>query len=161
MNYKSLRIYSQNVWKNKNLTEVILETEKKTSNVIFIQEPPRYLTKHIPSPHNCEGEPIYGHPSHPEWSILARPANDQSGIPRAITYINKRLNSLQPMLRRDVVDHRDINATSLTINNSPSLLLNVYSDESQSAITHLIDHKINHDKILIMAGDFNIRVSCS
>ena len=104
-------------------------------------------------------EPLYGHPSYPGWSLLARPANDQSDIPRAITYINKRLNSLQPMLRRDIVDHRDINATSITINNLPSLLLNVYSDESQSAINHLRDHEINHDKILIMAGDFNIRDS--
>jgi len=81
MIYKSLCIFSQNVQKNKNLTSIILETEKNTSDIIFIQEPPRYLIKYIPSPHNCDGEPIYDHPSHPEWFTLARPANNQDDIP--------------------------------------------------------------------------------
>jgi len=61
------------------------------------------------------------------------------------------------MLQRDIINHWDINIISLTINNSPSLLLNVYSDKSQTAITHLRDHEINVDRILVMAGNFNIR----
>ena len=39
----NLRIFSQNVRKNKVLTDIILETQQNSANIIFIQEPPRSL----------------------------------------------------------------------------------------------------------------------
>jgi len=39
----NLKIFSQNVRKNKVLTDIILETQKNSADVIFIQKPPRSL----------------------------------------------------------------------------------------------------------------------
>ena len=36
-------------------------------------------------------------------------------------------------------------------------ILNVYSDDNQSAINFLRDHETNLSNVLVMAGDFNIR----
>jgi len=91
MNKQFLQIFSQNVRKNKILTDIILETQKNTSNIIFIQELSRYLICYIPSHTNPEGDPIYGTPSHPEWSLFEHKNSDQENYPRVITYINKQL----------------------------------------------------------------------
>ena len=153
---EALHIYSQNVRKNKTLTDIILETNKNNIDILFIQKPPRYITKHVPSPQNIEGTPVYGHPSHPEWTLYAQQPTQQDDIPRTITYINKRISSFLTLLRTDLIDHRDINLISLQINHKCSYAINVYSDDQQTAIKHLWDHEINIDNILIMAGDFNI-----
>jgi len=65
MNYHELMTFSQNVQKNKTLTDIILETRKANTDFIFIQEPPRFLRKHIPSHINPEGDPVYRAPLHP------------------------------------------------------------------------------------------------
>jgi len=62
----NLRIFSQNVRKNKILTDTILETYKSTSNIILIQEPPRFLIRQVPSCTNSLGDPIFGTSNHPE-----------------------------------------------------------------------------------------------
>jgi len=40
---ETLKIFSQNIRKNKALTNIILENNKNTMDVIFIQEPPKLL----------------------------------------------------------------------------------------------------------------------
>ena len=44
-----LKIFSQNVRKNKVLTDIILENNKNTTDIIFIQEPLRLLIQRISS----------------------------------------------------------------------------------------------------------------
>jgi len=66
----NLKIFSQNVRKNKVLTDIILETQKNSADVIFIQEPPRFLIRHILSHSNPIEDPLYGTPSHPEWTLF-------------------------------------------------------------------------------------------
>jgi len=66
MNIYNLWIFSQNVRKNKILTDIILEEQKNVSDVIFIQEPPCYLIHNIPSNINPEGDLLYRAPRHPE-----------------------------------------------------------------------------------------------
>jgi len=63
------------------------------------------------------------------------------------------------MLQRDIIDHRDINLMSLTINYSCTFILNVYSDESHIAISFLRNHELNIDNTIIMTGDFNVQDS--
>jgi len=46
---QKLIIFSENVRKNKVLTNIILENNKNTTDIIFIQEPPRFLIQCIPS----------------------------------------------------------------------------------------------------------------
>ena len=153
---ESLCIYSQNVQKNKALMDLILETCKNSFDIILIQEPPRFISKYVPSPSSANGEPIYSHSSHPEWTTFSIGPHDPNNTPRSISYINKHLSPLQPKLRKDIIEHRDINITSLTINHKDSFILNVYSDDNQSAINFLRDHETNLSNVLVMAGDFNI-----
>jgi len=68
----NLKIFSQNIRKNKVLTDIILETQKNSADVIFIQEPPRSLIRRIPSHSNPMGDPLYGTPNHPEWTLFIR-----------------------------------------------------------------------------------------
>ena len=62
---ETLKIFSQNVRKNKTLMDIILENNKNTTDIIFIQEPPRYLIWHIPSHTNPLGDPLYGFLNYP------------------------------------------------------------------------------------------------
>jgi len=62
----NLKIFSQNVRKNKALTNTILETQKNLSDIIFIQEPPRSLLCQLPSYTDPLGDPLYSIPNHPE-----------------------------------------------------------------------------------------------
>jgi len=59
---RNLKIFSQNVRKNKVLTDIILETQKNSADIIFIQESPRFLIQHIPSHSNPMGDPLYSTP---------------------------------------------------------------------------------------------------
>lgn len=63
---QELTIYSQNVKKNKILTDIILETRKANTNIIFIQEPLRYLIQCFLSYTNTEGNLPYRAPHYPE-----------------------------------------------------------------------------------------------
>jgi len=45
---QKLTIFSENVRKNKVLTNII-ENNKNTTDIIFIQESPRFLIQRIPS----------------------------------------------------------------------------------------------------------------
>jgi len=87
----NLKIFSQNVRKNKILTDIILETQKNSADVIFIQEPPRSLLQHIPSHSNPMGDPLYGTPNHPKWTLFIHQDTTQENYARVATYVNKRL----------------------------------------------------------------------
>jgi len=68
----NLKIFSQNIRKNKVLTDIILETQKNSADIIFIQELPRSLIRCIPSHSNLMGDPLYGTPNHLEWTLFVR-----------------------------------------------------------------------------------------
>jgi len=63
---QNLNIFSQNVRKNKVLTDIILENNKNSTDIVFIQELSRSLIRRVPSYSNPEGDPIFGMPNHPE-----------------------------------------------------------------------------------------------
>jgi len=63
---QNLKIFSQNVRKNKVLTNIILENNKNSTDIVFIQELPRSLIRQVPSHTNPEGNPTFGMPNHPE-----------------------------------------------------------------------------------------------
>jgi len=87
----NLKIFSQNIRKNKILTNIILETQKNSADVIFIQEPPRSLLQRIPSHSNPMGDPLYGTPNHPEWTLFIHQDTTQENYARVTTYVNKCL----------------------------------------------------------------------
>ena len=57
---ETLKIFSQNIRKNKTLINIILENNKNTMDVILIQEPPKSLIRRILSHTDPLGDPIYG-----------------------------------------------------------------------------------------------------
>ena len=54
---ETLKIFSQNVRKNKTLMNIILENSKNTMDVILVQEPPKSLIRRVPSHSNPLGDP--------------------------------------------------------------------------------------------------------
>jgi len=108
MNLKNLCSFSQNIHKNRLLTEIILEN-KKEFDILFIQELPWSFIQNIPSSSNKEGNKIIGISNHPIWIIFSIQLSNANKHPRVITYINTRLIQLCFALRRDILNHRDIN----------------------------------------------------
>jgi len=54
---KDIKIFSQNVWKNSLIVNIILEV-KSDFNIIFIQEPSWSTVHSILSSMNCEGDSL-------------------------------------------------------------------------------------------------------
>ena len=66
MNIYNLQIFSQNVKKNKILTDIILEEQKNTSDIILIQEFPCYFIHNFSSNTNPKGDLLYSAPKYSE-----------------------------------------------------------------------------------------------
>jgi hypothetical protein len=152
---KSLHIFSQNVCKNYALTESILATKKDNFDIIFIQEPPWNLICHVPSTKEPLNDELMGAPIYPEWTYMVHPSDPHLCV---MTYVHTRLQVMRPMLRRDLIDSRDIQVLSLQTKDGKTLfLLNVYLDDKFGAIK-LLDHLTDFLPLLFyMGGDFNCR----
>jgi len=155
----NLKIFSQNVRKNKILTDIILETQKNSADVIFIQEPPRSLLWRIPSYSNPMGDLLYGTPNHTEWTLFIRQDTTQENYARVATYVNKHLARIRFALWLDIINHRDINVLAFHNNRDTNYIINIYSDSNQTALQALRKSMTNIDKTIILTGDFNIRDS--
>jgi len=153
----NLKIFLQNVRKNKVLTDIILETQKNSANVIFIQEPPRSLIRCTPSHSNPIGDLLYGTPNHPEWTLFICQDTTQENYARVATYVNKCLAKMRFALRLDIINHRDINVLVFHNNRDTNYIINIYSDSNQTALQALRESMTNIDKTIILTGDFNIR----
>jgi len=149
----------QNVRKNKTLTDIILETRKNISDIILIQEPPRSLLRHIPSHTNPKGDPVYGTPKHLDWSLFIQNDGCTDNYPRVATYINRRILRLRFSLRKDLINHQDINVIDFHNGQNINFIINVYSDSNQTALRVLRNNIRNIGNTVIMTGDFNIRDS--
>ena len=101
----NLKIFSQNIRKNKVLTNIILETQKNSADVIFIQEPPRSLIRRIPSHSNPMRDLLYGTPIHPDWTLFIHQDTIQENYARVATYVNKRLARMRFTLWLDIINH--------------------------------------------------------
>jgi len=159
MNKHNLVVFSQNVRKNKTLTDTILETQKTTADIIFVQEPPHFLVKRIPSHTNPDGDPLYGTSNHPDWTLFILNVPGLKNPPRVAIYINKCLAKLRFSLRLDLINHRNINVVAFHNHQDTNLIINVYSDSNQTALQVLRDNIRNLERTIAMAGDFNIRDS--
>jgi len=153
----NLRIFSQNVRKNKTLTDIILETQKNISDIILIQKPPQSLLWYIPSHTNPEGNPYYDTPNHPNWSLFIQNDRNIENYPQVAIYINKCLSRMRFSLKKDLINHQDINIIDFHNGQDVNFIINVYSDSNQTALQVLCNNIRNVGKMLVMTGDFNIR----
>jgi len=104
---KDLKIFSQNIHKNYLLTNLILEN--KNFDIVFIQEPPWFIIWTILSLTSEEGEEIISISNYLLWAIFSKQLVNENKHPRVITYINVKLFQLQFLLRKDIMNYRDIN----------------------------------------------------
>ena len=111
---KDLKIFSQNVHKNYLLTNLILENNKNF-DIVFIQEPPWFIIWTILSLTSEEDEEIISTSNYLLWAIFSKQLVNENKHPRVITYINVKLFQLQFLLRKDIMNYRDINLISFLI----------------------------------------------
>jgi len=62
-------------------------------------------------------------------------------------------------LRKDIFNHKDICCFFFVNNSDIFLMINVYSDNHQSALKYLKDTEANIHNVLVITRDFNIRNS--
>jgi len=89
---RNLNVFSQNVWKNNLLTNIILEAQINF-DIIFIQELPWSIIRSIPSSSNKEEKELVGIPNHPNWITFSRNSTNPQDSLRVIIYINIRISS--------------------------------------------------------------------
>ena len=131
----------------------------KDFNILFIQEPLWSFICNILSSSNKKENKVVGAPNHPNWLAFLRPLSEINNHPRVISYINIHLSHLYFSLQKDIFNHRDIYCFSFFNNGDIFFMINIYSDNHQSALKYLKDAEANLCNVLIMAGDFNIRDS--
>src|SRR6188768_4008648 len=146
-----IRVFLQNVNKNRLHLDMLLELCKNDFDIIFVQEPPWSLICHAPSAQDVEGEQVIGAPNHPDWLAIVRPP-DPGLPPRTMAYVSRRLAQFRPSLRRDVIDHRDILLLSLFSDGDQYNFLNIYSDSDHTAIDLLHDRSQGFPPCVYMGG---------
>ena len=88
------------------------------------------------------------------WITFSRQSIDDNEHQKVMTYINVWLVQPQFSLRKDIINHKDI---SFFNNSIICFMINIYSDEQQTALKYLKNIETNLNNILIMTGNFNIR----
>jgi len=74
-----------------------------------------------------------------------------------MAYINIHLLSLRFLLRKDIINHKDILLILFFSNNVCYFIMNIYSDFSHSVLKYLKDTEVNINNLLIITRDFNIK----
>jgi len=114
---------------------------------------------YTPSHTNPEDNPYYGTLNYPEWSLFIQSNRSIENYPRAATYINKKLSRMRFSLRKDLIQHCNINIIDFHNGQDVNFIINVYSDINQLTLQALCNNIGNIGKILVMTEDFNIRDS--
>ena len=153
---KSLKTFSQNIHKNRLLTNTILENNKNF-NIIFIQESLWSIIYNIPSSISEEGEVIVRAFYYLLWMLFTRLLHIENDYPRVLTYINIKLIRLHFLFRKDIFNYKNINLIFFFNWGVICFIINIYSDNQQSILKYLKNTEVNLNNILIMTGDFNIR----
>ena len=99
---------------------------------------------------------VVGAPIHPDWTQVVQFPQNSEQTPRVMCFIHSRLSRLHFALRRDIVDHRDIQLLSFFNRGQCQFLMNVYSDDLYTAINFLSNAAPNIPHLLYMGGDFNV-----
>ena len=98
-----------------------------------------------------------GAPHYLLWIIFSRQLANNNDYPRVITYINAKLSQLHFSLRKNIINHRNINLISFFNQGIICFINNIYSDDQQTILKYLEDIEVNLNNVLIIIGDFNIK----
>ena len=89
--------------------------------------------------------------------MFARQSVNSDECLRVLIYINSKIIYSQFSLRKDLINHRDINLISFFNSSIIYLTINIYSDDQQAALKYLKNIDINLNNVLIITEDLNIR----
>ena len=98
-----------------------------------------------------------GAPHYLLWIIFSRQLANNNDYPRVIIYINAKLSQLHFSLRKNIINHRNINLISFFNQSIICFINNIYSDDQQTILKYLEDIEVNLNNVLIIIGDFNIK----
>ena len=101
-------IYSQNIWKNYVLVDSLLKSQKDLYDILFIQKPLWNFIQFTPFTSSLNGQEVIGASIYLEWTQVVRFPQESEQTPRVIYFIHSKLSRLYFALRRDIVDHKDI-----------------------------------------------------
>lgn len=124
MMVKNLKIFLQNVQKNKLLTDMLLEINKDL-NIILIQEPSWSTIYSILSFTSKEGDFLVDAPNYSNWIIFSRSPLENDNYLRVILYINVYLSYMCFSLCKDIFNYRDICCFSFFNNSNIFFIINV------------------------------------
>ena len=96
-------------------------------------------------------------PNHPLWIMFIRQYINSNKHPRVFTYINIRIIHLWFSLRKNLINHKDINLIFFFNRNIICFIFNVYLDDQQTVLKYLKNREVNLNNVLIMIRNFNIR----
>ena len=138
------------------LTDTLLENNKDF-DIFFIQELPWCIIHNILSSLSKERDEIISAPNYSLWTLFARIPNTVNEHLKVLTYINSKLIKLCFLLRRDIINYKDINLLFFFNHSIMYFLINIHLDEYQSTLKYFKNTEVNLNNILIMTGDLNIR----
>jgi len=96
-----------------------------------------------------ERDRIVNASSHLLWITFSRQSTYDNDYPRVIMYISIWLTQLQFSLRKNILNHRDINLILFFNKGTIFFIINI-------VLKYLKNTEINICNILVMTGDFNI-----
>ena len=91
------------------------------------------------------------------WIIFSKQLTNNNDYLRVITYINIKLSQLCFLLRKNIINYRDINLITFFNWDIICFIINIYSDDQQTALKYLKNIEINLNNVLIITEDFNIK----
>ena len=78
-------------------------------------------------------------------------------MPGVMCFIHSKMSRLCFALRRDIVNHRDIQLLSLFNRGRYQFLMNVYLDDLHTTVNFWAGEALNIPNLLYIGKDFNIR----
>ena len=150
-------IYLQNVCKNYMLVDSLLEIQKDLYNVLFIQEPPWNFVYFVSFTTISGEDEVFGTPIHPDWVQVVQFPQNSEQTPSIMCFTHSRLFRLCSALRRDIVNHRDIQLLFFFKRGRCQVLINAYFDSFHIAVDFLSNKALNIPKLLYMREDINVR----
>src|ERR1700756_3848510 len=128
---ESLKIFSQNVHKNRSWTQHLLETLHDSYHVVLIQEPPYSFVKTVPSGTSKEGEDVFDTVHHPKWSKIYKNSNVSAYV--SLEMLKKNNLFLAPAIDENILHFSLVR----TDNGETTHIINCYNDPDKDTLSNL------------------------
>ena len=155
--------FSLNCNKANYIGHAVLNSLTDRTSIILFQEPWLGKIGSNRSDSDPSGTDIYGMVHQKAWSQFI-PVPHLAGtrdMARVTAYVNKSHISsfFRVSQRTDILEHPDLLILEVVLGNKSFLIINVYNDEHNSALSLLINSPLPDNLPIIITGDFNLHHS--